>query len=253
MNNKRENILLEAKVEDAINRVKKCNIRQFLNFLDPSQQEICKRVLDNEKDIQSIFFGGHEHCERKKLAIHPLNDYINTWEWPISVLHLYPNYNKKELKHSDILGRLLSLGIKRNRIGDINIIKKTIQIFISEELQNYITYNLDTISNTSINVEKVDWNKVISYTSPFISNYITVSSLRLDGIVSKQYGLSRKESVLMIKSGKVKVNWQFIYNPSVILKEKDVISVRGKGRAVIKEILGKTRKGNTKILIHKNK
>lgn len=248
-----ENAILEAKVEDAVNRAKKMGNEQFLGFLDPAEQETCEKILKNDKKIQFSFFGGHPYCERKIVAIHLLNAPImSACDWPITPLHLYQKLNKKELKHADILGKLLSLGINRDRVGDIDITTKIIQIFISKELDNYIINNLDRVSTISVQAKKITWNQVIPYQSPFVSKNIVAASLRLDAIISRQFHISRKKSVLTIKAGKVKINWKIIYNSSFILKEKDVISVRGKGRAIIHQIVGKTKKGNIKIITHKN-
>lgn len=248
-------IFLKAKIEDAIHWVIKTNSRKFSYFLDPASQKVCKNILMSQSDIYFEFFGGHEYCERKMLCILPQNSILTTWEWPISALHLYPKYYKygKKLKHSEILGRLMNLGIHRSRIGDIDIIDDFIQVFITEELEEYIKYHLDKISNVPVEIHEVGCEKVIPYQPPFQEIYITTSSLRVDSIISKIFGLSRKEATLFIKSGKVKINWEYINNSSMQLTEKDVISVRGKGRATFYQILGNTKKGNKKILIRKNK
>lgn len=248
-----ENAILEAKIEDAVNRSKIMGNVQFLGFLDPTEQETCEKILKNDKEIQFSFFGGHPYCERRIVSIHLLNaPIVNICEWPITPLHLYQNFKKKELKHADILGKLLSLGINRDKVGDIDITTKRIQIFIRKELDNYIINNLDRVSTISVQAKKIIWSQVIPYQSPFVSKNIVAASLRLDAVISKQFHISRKKSVLMIKMGKVKVNWKLIYNSSFILKEKDVISVRGKGRTIIHQIAGKTKKGNIKIITHKN-
>lgn len=256
MEKERENpIFLKAKIEDAIHWVTKTNNRKFSYFLDPANQNVCKNILMDQSNIYFEFFGGHEYCERKMLCILPQNSILTTWEWPISVLHLYPKYYKhdKKWKHSEILGRLMNLGIHRNRVGDIDIIDDFIQIFITEELKEYIKYHLDKISNVPVEICEVDCKEVIPYQHPFQEIYITTPSLRVDSIISKVFGLSRKEATLFIKSGKVKINWKYINHSSMQLVEKDVISVRGKGRATLYQTIGSTKKGNKKILIRKNK
>lgn len=254
MEKKRQNaILLKARIEDGIKWVQKTNTRKFFQFLDPSEQELCEKLLHNQVDVQLEFFGGHEYCERKMLCVLPSNDHLTIWEWPIVIFHLKPQYKEKKLRHSDVLGALMSLGIRRDRIGDINIMDDLIQIFVMEELKGYIDYNLSKISNVSVEIEKKEWKDVIPYQSLYKEIFITVTSLRADSIISKIFGLSRKESLLFIQSGRVKINWKYITTPSVQLTEKDVISVRGKGRATLYKTLGNTKKGNIKVLIRKNK
>ncbi|SJZ35630.1 RNA-binding protein [Garciella nitratireducens] len=248
-------IFLKAKMQDTVHWVDKTNSRKFSCFLDPLQQKFCKNILVQESSVQFQFFGGHEYCERKMLCIFPQNSSLTIWEWPIAILHIYPKSYKKnnKLRHPEILGRLMNLGIQRNRVGDINIINDFIQIFVQEKLKEYIKYHLEKISNIPVEISEVDWKEVVSFQPSFEEMYITTSSLRLDSMISKIFGLSRKEAMIFIKSGKVKVNWEYITHSSMQLIEKDVISVKGKGRATFCKILGNTKKGNKKILIRKNK
>lgn len=245
--------MLKAKVFDGLHYVSKTSGRKFLPFLDPKEQEICREILEKNMDLQYLLFGGHQYCERKMLSIFPLNETLHIEDWPISIFHLKVKYNHKPLSHSSILGKLIHMGISRDRIGDIDITDSYIQLFVSKELKDYIVNNLDKIGNRSIEVYDVNWNDVIEHKPSFIEIQIIGNSLRLDLIISKIYRISRSDSSSKIKAGDVKLNWQENKSTNVLLKEKDVISVRGKGRAVIYKILGRTKKGNYKVIIHKYK
>ena len=248
---KEKDIFLEARVKDGIKTVNVTNRRKFLYFLDPGEQQRCNDIIKNIGGIQWEYFGGYEHSERRMLCLYPKEEELTIWEWPIVVFHLTPKNNQKKLKHPDILGRLIGLGIERNRVGDINIFQDFIQVFIAEELKEFITYNLDKIANVSVHIKEVGWDQVLPYRPPFKELYITSASLRLDGIISSTYGISRKESSILITSEKVKVNWKSVKKPNTLLMEGDLVSVRGKGRVLIYQVLGETKKGNKKILIQK--
>ena len=71
----------------------------------------------------------------------------------------------------------------------------------------------------------------------------TVASPRLDNIVSSAFGLSRSKAVMAIKSGLVFVDHMEALKPSVLLKEGTEIVVRHKGRAILSEIGGTSKKG----------
>ena len=53
----------------------------------------------------------------------------------------------------------------------------------------------------------------------------------------------------MIAAGRVEVNWTVEENPSHMLKEGDMLSVRGFGRMRLAAALGETKKGRIRIVI----
>src|SRR5690554_3607678 len=154
---RQSNELLRARIIDAINYVKKTKRTKFLSFLDPREQRISSELLKRESfDIYFSFFGGHNYCERKILAISS-HEILQLKDWPISIFHLKPRYKGgKPISHSSVLGKLMNLGIHRDRIGDINITESIIQIFISKDLKDYINLNMNKISNISLDVFEVN-------------------------------------------------------------------------------------------------
>ena len=76
-----------------------------------------------------------------------------------------------------------------------------------------------------------------------------LSSLRLDVYISAAYNLSRQESMNIIKSGSVKINWEPIDKPAKDLEAGDVISVKGYGRSVLHSIEGISKKNKIKTSI----
>jgi len=77
----------------------------------------------------------------------------------------------------------------------------------------------------------------------------TVSSLRLDNLISTVYNISRQRSKQLIESGKVKINWSENLRPDFPLELLDIISVRGFGRIQIQELEGKTKKDKYRLLL----
>ena len=76
-----------------------------------------------------------------------------------------------------------------------------------------------------------------------------VSSLRLDNIVAAVCKLSREKTKTVIMSDSVCVNFEETKNVSFNLKENDVFTIRGKGKFVLKGILGTTGKGRMRISV----
>ena len=75
----------------------------------------------------------------------------------------------------------------------------------------------------------------------------TVSSSRIDCIISGLYNISRQESAKLINNEKVQLNYEKITSCSKEIKSGCLISVRGKGRSQITNIGDLTKKGKIKV------
>ena len=78
---------------------------------------------------------------------------------------------------------------------------------------------------------------------------IQVSSMRLDNIIAELARTSRSKSSEIITNERVFVNYVCETKSTKLVKENDLITIRGKGRFKICEILGTTKKGKTNIKI----
>ena len=71
----------------------------------------------------------------------------------------------------------------------------------------------------------------------------TVASLRLDNAVSAAFSISRSTAAEAIGAMKVALNDEIVTKCDKAVCEGDKIRLRGKGRAFLKEVSGKSRKG----------
>ena len=81
----------------------------------------------------------------------------------------------------------------------------------------------------------------------------TVSSLRLDSVLSVGFSLSRSKAAEAVTSGKVQVNWTDWQKPDRQVAPGAVISLRGMGKIRLAEVKGQTRKGRISVEIEKFK
>lgn len=204
----------------------------ILKFLDLRKQDIIKYIIGN--DAYLYFDGGYDDAEYKKCIISPFE--LESPDFKITKLKL--NYNKKflDLNHRKVLAVLMELGIKREVFGDILFNGSDVYIMASSENAGFIIDNLRLISHQS--VEVVEYSGEIKNIINLSEEKIFVSSMRLDNVIAHTYNISRAIAQDFIMAAKVKVNQVELLNNNHELKIGDLISVRGKGRFKIMELLG---------------
>ncbi len=216
-----------AKIYDTYTTASEYDVFSCTSFLSPNMVSF---VIENFNDnnIEVKLFGGYENAERVVLGFNPKNNEFI--DYNIEVLKM--TYNKKysrELKHSDFLGSLMGLSIKRELIGDIIIEEECAYVFVCDTISNFIIENLKKIGRTNINIEKFkeDVQFLVKEQEEFKT---TVSSLRCDVVLAKVFNLSRGEVKELFDSGKVFINWVNIFDIAKLIKENDVVTLRGFGR-----------------------
>ena len=220
------------------------------DFLDPRQQILIEQLLRKFNEIDYFFDGGYEEAERKICIIYNSEIKSESIEKSYTIFKLtWNNKSSGKISHRDVLGSLMGSGIKREMVGDIKLVDNSAYVVCIKDIFKYLSGNIDKIGSTAIDLTVVD--EIQNNISKVKVLNTTVSSLRLDGIVSAGFGVSRSDSTQAVKSGKIKLNWQEEQSATRIVKAGDTISYKGKGRIVLKEVLGQTNKERTKIIIDK--
>ncbi len=235
------------KICDKVTSVLKNHDIRYTDFLNPYEVKNAVGMLYSIEDINYSIYGGYKESERKIICIYPY--YLNEEKIisPIKVLEIKGNFKFKEISHRDYLGSILGLGIKREKIGDILIQENLCQMIVHKDIFDFLQLNLEKVGKNVIQTKEI-FDFDIHYSPPkYKEIYCTVSSNRLDAILSGIYNLSRQESSKYIIGQRVYVDFEPIYNPSKIIKEGSLLSVRGKGRSIISEIGDLTKKGRIKI------
>lgn len=226
---------------------------KLTDFLDPREQQIVKQLIGSNHEIKVEFFGGVSGAERKRVLVYPEYFHWEEEDFQISLFEI--EYPKKfiSLEHPQVLGSLMSLGLKRGKFGDILVFEDRIQFFVTKDIEQYLYTQFESIGRAKVSLIKQPLENVIQQNENWVEHSVTSSSLRLDTIASAIYNLSRQKSQGIIQQGFVKVNWTIIENPAFEVRESDIISVRGHGRAKMITFDGKTKKDKWKITVGKQK
>ncbi|MGM9925297.1 MAG: RNA-binding protein [Bacillus sp. (in: firmicutes)] len=222
-------------------------------FLDPREQQILASVIGYSDDCKIAFFGGHEQAERKRVLLYP--DYYSPKEEDFDMQLLDVSYNRKfaELQHRQILGALMSLGVKREKFGDVLLNDKATQIIVAGDISDYVIANVTKIGHAGVTIAPKSFQEAIMVDQIWQESIMTSSSMRLDSLFSSMANISRKKAQDYIAGGKVKVNHKLIEANDYDCREGDIVSVRGFGRCRILSIEGKTKKEKWRIVFGKQK
>ncbi|WP_083238846.1 RNA-binding protein [Caloranaerobacter ferrireducens] len=243
-----EQIIVMRKILDKIEKVLKNHEIVYTDFLDPYQRRLSHSILNRFSDLNYFEEGGLKEAERKSIIIYPFYLIKEDIENPIGSIKIIGNF-KKKLNHRDYLGSILGLGIKREKIGDIYLHDDFTQIVLHKDILDFIKLHLSKVGNQNVQVEEISLNEIKQGTIEYIEKNVTVSSLRVDNIISAVYDISRSKCLMYFNQNRVKVNWEPIKQPFHLVDETDMVSVKGKGRFLIYKNLGKTKKGRYKLII----
>lgn len=226
---------------------------KLTDFLDPREQHILKMLIGEHGDVNYKLFGGTLDVERKRALIFPDYFPVTEEEFQISLFEIQYPAKFVTIEHRQVLGTLMSLGLKRGKFGDILTKDGKCQFFAAKEISDYIKSNVETIGRAGVKLIETDIENAIPTKELLVESDLTVSSLRLDTVISGIYHVSRQKSQLFIQQGLVKVNWTLTENPSFECGVGDMLSVRGYGRAKVLAIEGKTKKEKWRINVGKQK
>ncbi|MDU4859497.1 MAG: YlmH/Sll1252 family protein [Terrisporobacter othiniensis] len=233
-------------IDKANGSLKNYDVR-FSDFLNPFEVESAKAILNANDDLKYTVDGGYDESERKIVFIYPFYMYYEDINETLRFIQIEGNFKFKSISHKDYLGSLLSLGIKREKIGDIIIHENFCQVIVTFDICDFILMNLEKVARNNVKLKEISRKEVVYNPPNYKEINFTVSSSRIDCIISGLYNISRQESAKLISNEKVQVNYEKITSCSKEIKSESLISVRGKGRSQINNIGSLTKKGKVKV------
>lgn len=217
------------------------------DFLDPRQQHIVESIIGQNDEIILSFYP--ENSERKRALLYP--PYFQPEEEDFGIRLFEIQYPSKfvTIEHRQVLGTLMSLGLKRDKFGDILTGEDTIQLMLADEIADYVLMELTQIGKAKISLKDIPRSERLESREEWQEKTTTVSSMRLDVILAAIYNDSRQKAQTLIKSGHVKVNWKSVENPSFEVEASDVLSARGYGRSKVLSVEGRTKRDKWRISV----
>lgn len=249
--------ILLSQILDKIEMVEKKNKIEYTDFLDLSQIELVQKFINRIKIENYMSYGGFEQAERKMFVIYPEKFNSTVVEKNLSnivqIIRIeLPDDLKGKYTHRDYLGAVIKLGIERKKVGDIIVDSNGADIIIDKDVSKFLVENLGSLtrfSKSTITVQNIEDLRPVEIKKEEIE--IIVSSLRLDNVISELARCSRNKALDIINTERVFVNFECETKKTKQIKPGDMVTIRGKGRFFIKEIVGQTRSGRTVIRVEK--
>lgn len=215
------------KIESNIKKILSDNNTNFININDYNN---LKYKL---KNINYNIYYPYKNAEKILLYTNKLPE-----------ITLFKISSPNHLEHREILGTLFSLNIDNSYIGDIIIDNSNYYFYTLTTMKEYIKTNLITISNKPISLIELNFNELESYEKKYLEKELLTSSIRIDTVVSRIIGTSRKTISEMIKNKELVVNYKVLTKDSYFLKENDIFSIKKYGKYKFIGITKTTKKDN---------
>ena len=248
-----DNELIKKRLIDADRASYGKNVLKTVGFLSLEEQSIYHSLSKEFMSDAHFLNGGDEDNDRAVAFFVP--GYIeaeDALDETIKAIISEPVNHRfaDELTHRDYLGAMMNLGIERECIGDIRILKGShagALIYARADMAAYIARNLTKVKHTSVDCSCMALSELktsdIAGTQEFEELAVNVASERVDAVIAAVYHVARQKAADVINAERVYINGQVISSAGKTLKEGDRVSVRGTGKFIYDGISGTSRKG----------
>jgi len=218
----------------------------YSDFLTLDEQDALSRA---QLPLAPALFGGYGAAERK-LAVFGSEELCGyAQEPPVTCLGIEPLSRKfaDALTHRDFLGALMSLGVKRETMGDIVVAENCGYLICLDSIAGYLAENLTSVRHTAVKCAPAPLPAALA--APPEPTELVVASERLDALVAAVYRLSRSESRALIEGEKIFLNGRLERNADAAPEPGVIVSARGMGRFSYEGPVRETKKGRLRVTV----
>lgn len=233
--------ILIKRIEEAVYAAEEQGYPRFVGFLDERQYTVAYHTAKRLHADRVRFYGGHTEAERTFFGAFP--SYMEPEEegFPLCAVAFFCRETVR-LDHRQVLGTLMSLGLRREKLGDILCGDGIAVVFAEETIAPFIAEQVVKIGGEGVRVQ-ANYAGELPVFHRFEERRDTIASPRLDVVVKALIGCSREEALRRITAGLVLLNHTPALQGSVTVRPGDTVSLRGNGRYILDEIGPPTAKG----------
>ena len=234
---------LLKRADDLASRAEKTGSVTHTAFLTPAEQYVL-RGFRPRGDCRMVFSGGVEGAERRCAFFLP--DWMDEADFDpsetIRCIRITAHFGAPG--HRDYLGALLGMGVGREWIGDILIDESTAHVLCIQSVETHLL-GIEKVGRCGVKTAAIELSAVPVPERKVKEVSFTVQSPRLDAVLSGLFHLSRTQAAERIRAGDASLNYSECLRPDAEIRPGDVVSLRGYGKAEVKDLGGQSRKGRT--------
>ncbi|MCD7933825.1 MAG: YlmH/Sll1252 family protein [Oscillospiraceae bacterium] len=234
---------LIRRAEDLARRCVRTAEVTHTGFLTPAECALLEQWDARSADCQLLLHGGGAEPERRVAFFLPDWMDAETFDPNEYLCAVEVTARFGEPGHRDYLGAVLGLGIERAWIGDIVIDGGTAYIYCLPSVKAHLLQSLEKVGRYGVRTREAALSEVPAPQREWKETEFSVKSLRLDAVCAGAFGVSRTAAAEAIAAGLVARNYLPCLKPDAPIQEGDVLSLRGKGKAVVRSASGLSRKG----------
>ena len=202
-------------------------------FLTPAEGAALETWAKHAPDVRLLLHGGYDGAERR------VGFFLPSW---MEEAQFDPSEHICALEgtaafgapgHRDWLGAALAMGISRDCLGDILIDGSRAVLFCLSSVEQHLLLNLDRVGRCSVVLRALSPEEVCVPERRMEERVFSVQSPRLDAVCAGAFRISRSAAAQAIAAGLLERNYSVCLKPDAAVREGDVLSLRGKGKAAV--------------------
>ncbi len=222
-----------------------------LGFFEPEEQETVARALSGDADVVVKRYGGYRRAVRRKTVVMPAYYIDEAYDPQVSFFALRGAVGTGNVGRESAMASLRAMGIPRESIGDL--------FWTGQEWQGVVDAQVfrnddggrnhgrgDRASGDLAQLDPAE----VSYPGQAAKTMrATVASMRLDAVAGAGFPASRTRLAQEIRVGRFRINGVTVDSPTAHVSQGDVIVCRGRGRLVVEEVVGATKRGRISLVL----
>ena len=256
-----EDKLILAQAEDRLEQCRAYDMLTHTGFLDARQQSLVRRSFGaRQGDVQIVYYGGYSDADRVIMAALPyyMQEYAGeSLRDLLTVIRAtapkgsHAAKNGRALAHSDYLGALMGLGLKRSVIGDILVREDGADIIVLTDIADFLMQTFASAGRSHLSLERVGIEELQLPERTVTEIHDTVASLRLDALLAAAFRLPRGKAADAIRQGLVFVDHLEATKADMPIEEGAELVIRHKGKVRLAAVGGRSRKDRINVTFEK--
>ena len=203
------------------------------NFLTPAQCHALTQWAARGAESTVLLHGGYDGAERRAAFFLP--DWMDAADFDPAE-HLCAVEGVAAFGapgHRDWMGAALGLGIGREWLGDILVQENRAVLLCLPSVRDHLLQNLDKVGRCGVTLRALPLSELTPQQREAEERVFSVQSPRLDAVCAGTFRLSRTAAAQAIAAGLLTLNYDVCLKADAPVREGDVLSLRGRGKAAV--------------------